>query len=139
MATNEGTRGVGSSIGTFLNIVIALLAIVVLLGIGYAQWPAFKAAYYAPVPIQQPERATPARNEQPVNPTPIIIIQSVPADAAAQRVILPIAPMLEPGISATPALPSAPQLIVIHEGGGAPRITGSGACKVATGARRCGK
>jgi hypothetical protein len=80
----------------------------------------------------QPARATSAPE-----PTPIIIVQTVREGQAPQPVSVPA----QPAPVDSPAAAPKPQIIVLHQndGHGAPIVTGSGACQVAKGARRCGK
>jgi len=145
-AYNEGRRAAQRPGIGFANW-IAIIAIIIMVGIMVATFIGVTPT--ARISGDQ-SQATPTPDTLAVEnarlrallaapPEKSLVIQSVPAGAAPQvlTIATPIVPTPEPG--ATPELPPpAQQLIVVHEGGSAPHITGSGACKVAMGARRCG-
>jgi hypothetical protein len=99
---------------------------------------------YQPQSTVKQEAATaaptqPARATSAPEPTPIIIVQTVREGHAPQPVSVPAQPAPVDSPAAAPA--QKPVVIVLHQndGHGAPIVTGSGACQVGKGARRCGK
>lgn len=92
--------------------------------------PSGRPADSSPAIVPQPAPA-PA----PAAPAPPIVVQQVPANEAPQVIqFQPVAPLEE----GAPAV--RPIVIVQHvDDSGHQVITGSGACAVARGARRCGK
>jgi hypothetical protein len=161
MATQESNvRG-----GGFLNGVFMLVALVVILGIGFAFWPKIRAAYYATPPAASEPPAQPTADTSALDAIKAQVLrleaQLAAAKAQQQVIVQPVAPGEAPpaepkahtpastdrdvststgDTTGKPAKPAAaPIVIVSHEGYQQPVITGSGACAAAKGARRCGK
>jgi hypothetical protein len=95
----------------------------------------FSAPQSAPIVQSSPIAPQAAPLPAPAAPAPAIIVQQVPANEAPQLIqFQPVAPSEE----GAPA--ERPIVIVQHvDDHGNQSITGSGACAVARGARRCGK
>ena len=76
---------------------------------------------------------------QVISPAPPIVVQQVGAGEAPQ--LVQFQPVAAPADSAPEAEPQARPLIIVQhvDDSGHQVITGSGACAVARGARRCGK
>lgn len=122
--------------------VIAILAIIIMVAImvatflGYSPGLPRQAAQDAPRATQAPApRVEPA----PVQQAPIIV-QQVPAGQAPQSIIVPQpAPVVDPS-GAVVEQPAPRTIVIVHQVSGSHQsITGSGACKVARVAARCGK
>src|SRR6185503_11378124 len=100
---NDHDRRPMGLLSALLGILLTLLAIFVVAGVGYAEWPRIKEAYYAQ-PTQPPVPTTPAapanppaRQQAPVLRQPVIV-QSVPQEQAPQPVIIPVQPPVQPPV-----------------------------------------
>lgn len=132
-------RAKGGSVAT----VFAIIAIIIMVGImtltylGISPARLTTSAPAAPTPAAQERRVQPAPVVQPQAP---IVVQSVPQGAAPQPVVIPPpAPVAQPANAPAAEPAPKPVVIVLHDGYQQPVVTGSGACQVAKGARRCGK
>lgn len=142
----------GGAVGSVVNVLFVMVGIVVLLGIGYTYWLKNQAIYQStPVQVQQ-AAPQPAPVRVQAAPAPIyqpapVIVQQVPAGEAPQPV------QVQPASQAAPPAPvdsSAPvqevapapaPIVIVHQvsqDGSHQTVTGSGACKVARVAARCG-
>jgi len=126
-----------------------LLTIAFVLMLGYLLWPYAVKQWQSGPSMQataQPAPSAPTPAAQPpyapipvVIPNPPIVVQQAPAGEALQPV--QFQPIAAPVDSAPAAEPQARPLIIVQhvDDSGHQVITGSGACAVARGARRCGK
>jgi hypothetical protein len=135
-AARQRTQGSGGFATAFA--VIAIIVMVSIMALTYLGISPARLTTSAPIAAPAPQ-AQPAPRVVPqapvVQPAPVVV-QSVPQGAAPQPIAIP-----QPAPQAQPdAAPSAkPVVIVLHEGYQQPVVTGSGACQVGKGARRCGK